>query len=879
MLKKYHLRLILVILVFGSVFPRVGIAQPVDVIATRTDVAPVIDGIPTEAVWHAAVPVTDFKQRHPDQGEAPSQKTVVRVLFDDSALYVAAWMHDSSPDSIVARLGRRDASLESDLFGVFIDSHLDRRTGFYFGLNAAGTMYDGILLNDDWEDSSWDGVWEGKVSVDEHGWTAELRIPFSQLRFRDREEMVWGINFRRDIARRNEQDFLVYTPRNESGFVSRFASLSGLSGLNPPRRIEMLPYLTTRVELADSEAGDPFHRDGAYRSDVGADFKIGLGSNLTLDATVNPDFGQVEVDPAVVNLSDVETFFQENRPFFRDGASTFQFGQGGARNYWGFNWSSPQLFYSRRIGRAPRGSLPDHDFVSAPVGTRILGAAKLTGRTVGGTNVGMIHALTNRETATLQHGSESFRAEIEPLAYSGVFRAQRDIRSGFRGIGVIGTLNTRRFGDDRMRSQAASTSGVLGVDGWTFLDSERTWVLTGWMAGSTIHGRQDFITDLQRSAVHYYQRPDAGHVAVDEEARSLSGVAGRVYLNKQRGRSFVNTAVGVISPGFNSNDLGYISRADVVNAHVGAGYHWSEPAGWRRYAELGGAAFGSFDFDGNLTWGGVYHFGYVQLKNYYNINWNLAANPTTISNRRTRGGPLTLNPPGFEIGGSIGSDNRKSWIASAYAYSYRTTHGGNYHFEAGLTWQPTSNFSLGISPSFARSLQDAQWVGVFDDVTAVETYGRRYVFGDMDQQTLGASIRMNWTFSPRLSLQLFTQPLLSMGDYTGFKELRRARSYDFLTYGEDGSHFDSETYTAYPTGVGGTALAIDNPDFNYLSLRGNAVLRWEFRPGSTVFVAWTQQRSDQLGIGEMQLDQTFSRLMDAAAENIFMIKLNYWFSL
>src|SRR5574341_2271739 len=316
-----------------------------------------VDGILSEPVWQNGPGVSQFTQRDPNEGMPPTHQSLVHLAYDDEAIYIGARMFDSAPDSIIARLGRRDAELTSDMFAFFIDSYYDRRSGFYFCLNAAGTMYDGVLYNDEWDDNSWDGVWEGKAKIDEQGWMAEMRIPYSQLRFKKQEQLIWGVNLRRDIARNNERDYLVFTPKNGSGFVSRFADLVGITNVDPPRRFEVLPYVTTKAEYTQHLPGNPFNDGSKYLPGAGADFKLGLGSNLTVDATVNPDFGQVEVDPAVVNLSDVETFFQEKRPFFIEGASIFNFGRGGSNNYWGFNWGDPQFFYTRRIGRAPQGSL------------------------------------------------------------------------------------------------------------------------------------------------------------------------------------------------------------------------------------------------------------------------------------------------------------------------------------------------------------------------------------------------------------------------------------------------------------------------------------------------------------------------------------------
>ena len=326
--------------------------------AQRIETGITVDGYLGDPAWATAPAISSFTQREPQEGQAPTQRTVVRVLFDDGNLYVAAELFDSHPDSIISLLERRDRFVNADAFTVMLDPYHDKRSGFYFGVNAAGTLYDGTLFNDEWDDDSWDGVWTAATRRDANGWTVEMRIPFSQLRFRPGTAQVWGINFKREIARRNERDFLVYTPQNGSGFVSRFPELLGLDGLNPPRRLEVTPYATMRGEYLATGTGDPFNDGSRYNPGMGADVKMGLGANLTLTGTVNPDFGQVEVDPAVVNLSDVEVFFPERRPFFVEGSNTFNFGYGGSNNFWGFNWTAHDFLYSRRIGRAPAGSTP-----------------------------------------------------------------------------------------------------------------------------------------------------------------------------------------------------------------------------------------------------------------------------------------------------------------------------------------------------------------------------------------------------------------------------------------------------------------------------------------------------------------------------------------
>ena len=856
--------------------------------AVRLDQPIVIDGVLSEAVWHNDSAFSNFKQSDPNQGAPATERTEVRVAYDDQAIYIGARMYDASPDSIMPILARRDQYPIADWFGVFIDGYHDQRTGNLFALSAGGSVIDGVLYNDDWNDLSWDGVWEGKAHIDEKGWTAEMRIPYSQLRFRDDKKQVWGIDFQRDIGRRRENDYLVYTPRSQSGFVSRFGELVGLDDLNPPGRVEVLPYLTEKGEYTHPSANDPFNSGSRYSPGAGVDFKLGLGNNLTMNGTINPDFGQVEVDPAVVNLSDVESFFDEKRPFFLEGATVFNFGQGGARNYWGFNWPGPSFFYSRRIGRAPQGSLPDADFTNVPQGTRILGATKLTGKIIDGWNFGTIQAVTAREMADLDTAGHRFQAEAEPAAYYGIIRAQKDFNDGRQGLGFMSTTAARSFLDPRLRDNVNKNSEVFGLDGWTFLDDEKVWVLTGWAGVTRVEGDQARMISLQENSQHYFQRPDASHLGVDSLLTSLNGYGLRFYLNKNKGKFFSNSAIGILSPGFDVNDLGFESRADVINWHVGGGYSWSDPGEVFRYAETGGAVFENMDYDGNVSWKGVYAFGTLQFLNYYSVNWNLAYNPETINNRRTRGGPLTLNPSGYQVGVDVSSDSRKSFEAEVNGFTYQAGWEKDIQAFVSLIWRPAANVQLSIAPTFDNDWEAAQWVTSSTDPTATSTYGARYVFADLYQNTLSANIRLNWTFTPTLSLQLFIQPLISSGDYKNFKELARPRSFDFNVYGtgsttltEVKSADGAISYSADPDGGGPAApISFDNPDFNTKSLRGNAVLRWEYVPGSVVYFVWTQSRYNQTNVnGDFQFGNSVDRLFGTQADNIFLVKFSYWFNM
>ena len=850
-----------------------------EVRAVRLATPIVVDGVLDEEVWTSAPAVTTFVQRDPTEGAAPSEKTEVRLAYDDEALYVGARLFDSHPAGIVARLGRRDADLGADEVTFYVDPYHDGRSGYFFAVNAAGTLRDGVLYNDDWNDDSWDGIWEGRAHRDASGWTAEMRIPYSQLRFRREASNGWGVNFRRYVARSKEEELVVYTPKKASGFVSRFPRLRGLEGIVPPRRIAVTPYTTTKAEFTGHGTGDPFNDGSVVRPAMGADFKVGLGSNLTIDGTINPDFGQVEVDPAVVNLSDVETFFPEKRPFFVEGANSFRFGQGGATNWWGFNWPGPQLFYSRRIGRAPEGSVPDADFSDSPAGTRILAASKLTGRLGHGWNLGVLHAVTASETADLQRAGLRSRAQVEPAAQYLVARALRESPDNRRGLGVMATGVVRSLGESRLRDELNAHALTVGLDGWTFLGANKTWVVTGWAAMSDVAGSAARIADLQQSAQHYFQRPDVGHVRLDTTRTSLTGFAGRATVNKEKGNILFNAAVGLVDPSFDVSDVGFQWRTDVINGHAWGGYRWTKANRFTREADVGLAYFRSADFSGNVTWEGVFAHGSARLKNEIRLFGFLAYNPDMLSATRTRGGPLTLNPHGVEWEGNARTDDRRKISARVGLhgsdYAQGSEHGRSIF--GGLTLRPRSNLLVSFEPELSWMHNGAQYLDTFADPLATATYGHRYVFAPLDQTTFVGGLRLNWTFTPRLSLELYAQPLVSSGDYAAPGELGAPRTYAFRTYGSGASTYDAATGEVDPDGAGpAPAFNTGTPDFNFKSLRGNLVLRWEFRPGSTAYAVWTQGRSEnQEGVGEFAFHRSVSRLFAARGDNIFLLKVAY----
>lgn len=841
----------------------------------------VIDGKLAEAEWQRPG-MTEFTQRDPDEGALPSQKTEVWIAYDDAALYVAARMYDTSPDSIVSRIGRRDADLSSDWFLVAVDSYHDRRSGFFFGVNPAGSIQDGALFNDEQSDNSWDGVWESATTIDEKGWTAEIRIPYSQLRFPDLFEYTWGVNFLRKINRRHEESFYVMVPKKESGGVSRYADLTGIRNIHPPARLEILPYIVSSSLFTNNFApGDPFNNGRKTKANVGADIKIGLGSNMTLNATFNPDFGQVEVDPAVVNLTQYETFFDEKRPFFIEGSGFLRFGGGGLNSNWGFNWGDPSFFYSRRIGRPPQGSPQHSGFADIPDRTTIVGAAKLTGKITERWSIGSLHAFTAREQAEIDDGTGSrFNDVVEPFTAYNVVRSLRESADGAQGIGVIGTAALRDLSSPYLQGSYNRRSFVLGADGWTNLDADREWVVSGWVATSRIEGTRNRMLQLQRSPLHYYQEPDVTFLGVDSSATSMSGYAGRIVLNKQKGNWKVRTAVGVITPGYDSNDLGFLFLTNVINGHVGVGYQWYEPDGLFRRKGFDVVTTRSYDFGGNNIGDGYFLFMNAQLMNFWDVSFNSSYLPPQLDNTMTRGGPLMASfYEGWNGGFDVTTDSRLEFVFHGGYFGARKMGRDRSIFNTGVEWKPSSGVSVSIAPYYDLNFTTAQWVTRVADPLATKTYGTRYVFSTIGQKEFGADIRVDWTFTPKLSLQLFLQPLISVGKYSGFKEFAEPRSYRFNMYGENGSTivYAGGSYTVDPDGPGAApAFAFGNPDFNYKSLRGNAVLRWEYSPGSTLYFVWTQNRTNELDAGDFRFGRDFGHLFSGSADNVFMVKMTYW---
>lgn len=858
-----------------------GDTRPPVVRVSRRTASISIDGQLDEGDWKRPPVVDSLTQSSPTEGAPASERSEIWMTFDDEAVYVAARYHDQSPDSVMAYLVRRDRQNQSDLFMLYLDPYRDGQNGYQFIVNAAGVQREGTLFADNFTDDTWDAVWESAVRRDATGWTVELRVPLSQLRMLDRPVQQWGVNFGRGIGRRSEVSFLVPRLRQGAGFVSRFARLEGMDDLRPRSRRELLPYVTQKAEMREARTGDPFFSGRRLSPGAGLDFRLGLGANLQVDGALNPDFGQVELDPAVVNLSDFEVFFQERRPFFVEGTNIFRFGQGGASGTVSYDWPTVTPFYSRRIGRAPagRGSEGAH-FTDAPSTVTILGASKVTGR-MGEWNVGALTALTSRESARIAGPGAPSDITVEPWAGYAAARAQRATGDGRRGLGVLGTFVQRESGGSGVMHDVNRTAAFAGIDGWLGLDDRRDWVLLGQFGASQVTATAERMRRLQASAGHYFQRPDAPHLEFDPQATAMRGAFGRVQLHKQRGATYFHTAVGAVTPGFEGNDLGFVARTDHVNAHVMTGRRWTRPSAWYQSAALQGGLYSSWDFGGTRTRLGFAPTGNIQFRNFSTVWASAQLLARALDNRATRGGPLMTSPPSSTVLVGWSSDFRRpfSYGVSGGVTAIAGARAPGWSVELESEWRPSASVNIRVGPGLSRTRAPAQPIGSVADERQVATFGRRYLFGELDQHQLFATLRTDWIFSPIASFELFLQPLVSSVHYESIRELERPRSFDLLTYGTRGSTYDAASGAVDPDGSGpAPSFSIGRPDFTFASLRGTAVFRWEYRRGSTLYLVWTQNRASSVNDGTFAPGASFDRLLSGAGEHVFLLKASYWLS-
>jgi hypothetical protein len=863
-----------------------------------------VDGRLDEEAWSGAPAASGFVQGDPREGAEPARPTEVRVLYDAGALYVGARMTEDGAAAVADQLVRRDEEGQYDYFEVLLDPNLDRQTGYLFRVSASGVERDAFLFRDTDEDVNWDAVWSSATSVDASGWTVEMRIPLSQIRFESHStSQTWGVNFARRRLASSSISYFALRSRTVEGRVSQAGRLEGIRLEDAGRRFQVQPYVAGELFTGPSAPADPFFDGSELEPRAGLGVQYGIGSAFSLDATFNPDFGQVEVDPAVVNLSAFETFFPEKRPFFVQDARIFDFDL-FSRN--------GQLFFSRRIGREPQVRGPEAArFTDVPDRTTILGATKFTGRTSGGLSVGALAAVTQREEGrALMPGGrvESFVAE--PATRYGVARVQQDFRDGASRVGAIVTATDRSLPESGELDRLTSSAFSLGVDfehNWGG-PSGRRWALDGYFAATRVQGDPEAMVRIQTNPQHYHQRPDADDLSVDSAATHMTGTDWKVQIARQSAEHWTwRLGVETLSPDMAANDLGFLDQGAQLDVTGNVTYRDIEPGPLFRSWSLRLLTFHELRHDvlddvwSTDRWVRSYRGGSIsvggdfELLNNWQLDLGLDWNPASLSDTETRGGPLMGVPPSVGVEAGLTTDPRRALsVGPTVAFEDRLSGGGST-LELGMSvvFRPVPAVELTMGPALGFRDDASQFVASTDAVPFEPTFGSRYLFADLERTELSMETRLSAALTPDLSLQVFAQPLVSSADFVAYKQLARSESFSFLTFpeGTAGRTGGEVTCRSGATcvddgrrfvdldGDGGVDFSFPDRDFNLRSLRGNAVLRWEYRPGSTLFLVWQQDRRGEAPVGDFDLSRDLDALFGADVENTFIVKLSHFLDL
>jgi hypothetical protein len=851
--------------------------------ATRRTGAIAVDGRLDEATWQAAPKHSGFIQRFPQDATPPSVDTRFAIVYDDDAIYVGVWADDPQPDLIRALLTRRDVDAPADAITVAFDSYHDRRTAYAFQLNAAGVQRDMLLFDDTSSDDTWDAVWTGNVAVTASGWTAEYRIPLSQLRFASADRQEWGFQILRVIGRTGEQDSWSPWPRSTPQVVSKFGVVDGITHLGDRTRLELLPYATTGIDRLPVDTGDPLNRTYDWRRGIGLDLKYGLGPAFTLSATINPDFGQVEADPSKINLSGSELFFAEKRPFFLEGADLFKLPIGTGDN------NSEGAFYSRRIGAAPPTPDEAYDFIKAPTATTIYGAAKLTGKTASGWSVGVLDAVTGRDTTEIATASDptgagGSRTDLASAALTNyaIARVKRDLNDGATSVGASATAVNRQLDEPRLAAlehDQAYTGGLQLQHRW----ADNAWTANVNVIGSWVHGTREAIAATQQDSVHYFQRPDDGAASFDPTRTSLSGLGAKYMVGMLGDTRHWRFGAGgdIRTPGLELNDAGFQLNSDRAIPFFWAQYREDKPSEHLLNWQVNSDVFWVQTFEPRLADYGLETNANVQLANYWSMGayTNFARGKWFLNT--LRGGRALRGDPNTFANAWLNTDTRAPLWFSVNTYGSHNWVSGEIEggIDLGATIQARSNLDLFIGPSIYHRNEPMQYVDqVSDDVMTDQTH---FVFGRLHETDVSMTVRANWTFSPHLTLQVYAQPYVASGYYTELKEVdnpgaARFRDRFHLLTGDELALSDG----TYRVMRGAASYSFDQPDFNFRQLRSTVVLRWEYRPGSTVFAIWSHGRtSDTFDDGRFGLGHDLSELAAARSENLVMVKANYWIGL
>lgn len=820
--------------------------------------APDIDGKPDDACWQNNNWQGNFTQREPRDGALPSQETTFNILYDQTNIYVAMRCYDDEPHKIDRQTSRRD-NFAGDIAGVAFDSYFDHRTAFEFDLTAAGAKIDAMPLNGgtSW-DMDWDPVWTGKTALEDSAWTLEMRIPFNQLRFGQKDVHTWGLHVWRYINRLNEESDWQYIPMDSPGMVHLYGELHGLKGIKNPRRIELLPYTLGNLHTYRIVDATESQKELSF----GLDGKIGITSDLTMDFTINPDFGQVEADPAVMNLSAYEVYYAEKRPFFIEG-----------RNILNFPVNDDLLFYSRRIGQKPRftPSLNRGEYMDMPDRTSILSAIKLSGKTKDGWSIGILHSITGKEEAYITSPMGDYTKTVEPLTNYFAGRFQKEYNDGstiFGGMlnGVHRNLNSE---DLKFLNRNAFNGGFDFRHRW----NEKTYYFEAKGIFSHIAGDRKALLLTQTSPVHYFQRQDK--FRLDSTLTSLSGHGGSIAAGKEGGGNWRFMAdFRWRSAGLELNDLGYLRQADLLRQSSMLGYVVNKPVSIIRNYSAYLNESGDWDYCGNFLQSNIALRLNAQLLNNYGINYRLTRNSEALDTRLLRGGPAFRLPSWWENACTIYSNRAAKFVLELYGRLRKSNDGISkvYEYSPYLLWRLSTAFNLSTSFSYVGNKDAFQYVyGAYMDGS------KAFMLGEINQKTLSMVLRLDYYITPELSIQYYANSFTSSGSYSSFKAINNRAGYRPIP--ERSLKYYPEIGVYFATNDNGDAeYQIFKPDFTSRQFRSNLVLRWEYSAGSTFYLVWSQGRSAYLGEDNFSLSDLMQGHSDIYPDNIFLIKVNHWFS-
>lgn len=837
-----------------------------------------IDGKLNEPAWESVRWEDHFTQFQPQEGKPPYQQTEFALLYDAHNVYVAIKALDSNPDSISMRMTRRDVT-DGDEVGIAFDTYHDQRTAFLFAVSAAGVKADWVLSNDgENEDFTWDPIWWVKTRKTNSGWNAEMRIPLTQLRFDKNGEQIWGLQVFRQIFRKEELSMWQPMKRGGSGMVSQFGNMNGLKNIQPKNAIDIMPYVVARTERFEKDQENPFQKDGKDSGlNAGLDAKIGLTNYLTLDLTVNPDFGQVEADPSEVNLTTYETFFEEKRPFFIEGKNILKyklmFGDG--------DLAYDGLFYSRRIGRRPLYSpdLEEDEFAKTPEFSRILGAAKITGKTRNGWSVGILESITAKEQAEIRGTGISRELTVDPFTNYFVSRLQKDFNEGSTYIGGMVTAVNRKIDENHLDflHTSAYTGGIDFVHKW----NNKTWMLDAGWYFSQVNGSSEALKRTQESYIRTFQRPDATYVKYDTTRTSLMGQGGKLTAGKLGGNLKFMGGVAWKSPGLELNDIGYAQQVDNIFQIFWVGYRFYEPFSIFREINLNFNQWVQFDFGGNVTAPGGNINWWTSLKNYWQTFGSINVSGNQLDNSMLRGGPA-FKSPGYKNLSLGFSSNQQKKLTINFRTNHNFSNEKDYrrtqNYSLSLGYRPLKTLRIDLSPGFYNSKEEMQYVTQedFDE-------NKRYIFGRIERNTLNMSVRLNYNITPDLTIQYWGQPFVATGKYSGFKYVTNSKAgevsdrYQFYSGNQISFDPTDEVYRVDDNSDNNIDYAFDKPDFNVKEFLSNMVIRWEYLPGSTVYLVWSQTRSGFQNDGSFDFSRDFKGLFNDKSRNIFLLKFSYRF--